>query len=264
VINAVSDPVAPSTTVTSEAITFDVASEWSKMMGGSTWTAPAGKTFKYWLANDMNLTQYYPGDAIPLDGSITMLTAIYEDSSASNAFSLTYEVGEGTGDNAVSDPVIPSTTVTSAALTFDEVSNWSKMMGGSTWTAPAGKTFSYWLANDINLTKYYPGDAIPLDGSVTVLYAFYEDAASSSESESSNTSSSSVESQSSSSTSSSGSQIVSSATSSAPEEKSSSTVVNETVPLTGDSTNTVIWVVLMSLSACGFIVILLTSKKKIR
>jgi hypothetical protein len=173
--NAISDTVDMSTTVTSEAISFEVASNLAKMENGSTWTAPAGKTFKYWLANDMNLTQYYPGDAIPLDGSVTMLTAIYDSTPAANMVTLTYSVGEGTGDNAVSDPVAQSTTVTSEAITFDVASEWSKMMGGSTWTAPAGKTFKYWLANDMNLTQYYPGDAIPLDGSVTMLTAIYED-----------------------------------------------------------------------------------------
>ena len=169
--NAVTDPVEIGTTATEKVLTFEAASAWSHMTGGSSWTAPAGETFMYWLANDMNLTHYKPGDDIPLDGSVSMLTAVY-------GFSLTYEAGEGTGGLSISDLVAPSKTVTSEAITFDVASLWSQSSGGSAWKAPAGKTFSYWIANDMNLTQYKPGDQIPLDGSVTVLSAFYKDTSS--------------------------------------------------------------------------------------
>jgi|GEM_PF-3693702 len=163
-------PIGDTTTT---VLSFEESSALGELFG-SGWTAPAGKTFAYWIANDMNLTHFNPGDQIPNDGTITVLTAIYTGEPEVNTITLTYMTGEGTGDDFVSDPIEMNSTVPFPALTFDAVSTASSILrGGSGWTAPDGRSFLYWVANDMNLTHYNPGDNIPTDGSVTSLVAVY-------------------------------------------------------------------------------------------
>lgn len=119
-----------------------------------TFTAPSGKAFAGWKANNT-------GDIIAVAGSYTVSADVTFYAQWADQRTLTYNSNGGTGTMTdANSPYGDGATVTVLANTF---------------TAPEGKRFSHWnTAADDTGTNYAAGATFSI-GANTVLYAIWED-----------------------------------------------------------------------------------------